>query len=631
MATRYTITYNDLQNIEHIVTIDDPDFVGSSTDVSGYVELTAGSVENPIVCVRGSGLKLILDASTDLDFSDLFTDNERKFKVEYTRDGTQEFSGFLDPEGLFEDYVADKWLISLDCSDGLAFLENLSYVDNSTGLFFSGKQSELTIIKNCLLRTGLTLDIRTSIGIEYTNQDSSTNVLAETFLNADRFRKKDEGATVMNCKEVLCSVLEKYNAVVIQRENKWFIYRPVELTDNDGELDFYRYNSAGVSQGSPININLLTTIGSQINSFALFHCNGNQQKTRRSAIGAYRINYKYGFVNSFLANIFLESSGGAFDDYTVNDATYLTIPASEQGIEFSCIDDGTTLALTSDATTLQTGDQIRFKTKFTTELDSDCSYAVFRVKYVVGATTYNLQLDGTWGNPGIQKLRLFNGKVAAGSTPPEQPFVGTGTEIEFIIDSDGVPGNGDLSIEIYPGGIDLTGGDANGSVFISEVSLEPINTSERNLQGENHTFQRNDNPTSKIKETKEIFNGDNPTDLYVGTIYEDDETTPTETWNRFGVSETKTILEIMGRDTMRIFQSTAIIFRGDVFGFLRYGSFIRIDGINGDFIPIEYTYNSKTNVTTLKHYQIFGGLLNSNVDYEVQFDYGNVVEPTIKG
>lgn len=632
MAQLYDFSYTSLDGVTHSVTIDDPDHVGSSTTITGYLEIVAGSVDTPLECIKGTGLKIYLDANDNLNFSNLFSDNERKFEVEYTRGSTVMFTGFLNPEGLYEDYVSDKWVISLDVSDGLSFLKNLSYVDNSTGLFFTGKQSELTIIKNCLLRTGLTLNINTSIGISYTNQDASTNVLAETFLNADRFRKEDNGNTVMNCDEVLRSVLEKYNACITMYQNEWYIYRPIELF-NDAEPTFYRYDSTGAALSPTTkDVDFAITIGSAIDGYSPHWANANQRKTYKNAYGGYRINYKYGFVKSFLDNIFLEYVGGAYDDWTINDATYLTVPASNQGAEFSCLDDGTTLAMTSDVVTLTAGDTIRFLTKFTTELESDCSYAVFRVKLDDGAgTIYNLQEDGSWGNPGVQKLRLFNGQANPGATGTEQTQVGTGAEIEYVINSDGLPANGDVSIEIYPGGIFDTGADNNGSVLISEISLEPTSDQSNSIKGENHTFERVANPSSKVPATKEIFNGDNVTDLYLGTIYQDDETTPTETWKRDGVTETKVILEIMGRDTLNLFASPAVIWRGDVYGFFNYLSLVQVNNNTGKFMPVEYSYNIKTNIVVLKLYQIYGTRLTTDIEYTLQYDYGNVVQPTIKG
>lgn len=639
MAVKYISTYKDLLNIEHEITIDDPDYVGSQIEITGYCQLKSGNVTLPTECLKGIGLNLFLDANIDQDFTDLLTSDNRKFLVEYTRDGTQLFSGFLNSEGLFVNYTQDRWtLSSLVVSDGLSFLSNLSYVDDSTGLPFNGKQTQLEVIVNCLKRTGLSLDIRTSIGVSYDGQTANTNVLAETYVNSERFRKKDSGNTIMNCKEVLCSVLDIYNACIVQYQNQWIIYRPIELAANNGVQDYYRYDSDGVSQGSEISINLLQTIGSNINGFYPHWSGANQNISYKSKLGAYRINYKYGFVSSLLQNINLVSSGGVFDDYTVNDTTYFTIPASEIGINMTPYDNGANspfdptpnpVQLTSDTFSITANSQIKFSTKFTTEAGAGnyCTRMIFLIKLVVGATTYSLDSSGNWVTP---SARIFfeNGEEDV-DNPGE--VIGTGKEQEFIIQSDVTPGAGDLSIEVIaPSYVPTL--SATGSLDLNEITLEPVNEDNANLEGENHTFESTDRPSTKIQNVKEVFNADNPSDLYLGTIYKEDETTPTQFWARDGESETKPILEIMGRSNMVAYQQNAIVFKGDVFGYIPYGTLIRIDGLSGDFIAIESNYNTKTNITSgLKLYQIFNSLLGSDIDYNVQFDYGNVVEPTIKG
>ena len=281
MALKYYLEYTDLENIEHRVEIYDPDYTGSQIEVNGYVSLQSGSVNSPIESFRGQGLKLYLEASVDLTFNDLYSENDRVFKVTYIRDSITQFVGFLNPEGLFEDYVSDKWMLTLICGDGLSFLKTLSYVDNATGELFRGKQSELEIITNCLKRTDLGLNLNTSIGISYGGQTANTDVLSQTYLNSERFLKEDNQQTVMQCEEVLRSILEKYNAVIQFRNGEWFIYRPIELF-NFSSRTFNRYDSNGTALSpSTVDINLTTTLGSQIDEYYPHWVNSNQKKNTK--------------------------------------------------------------------------------------------------------------------------------------------------------------------------------------------------------------------------------------------------------------------------------------------------------------------------------------------------------------
>ena len=81
MALKYFLEYTDFENILHRVEIDEPDYTGVETEVTGYVSLQSGNVNSPIECIRGTGLKLYLDANVNLTFSDLYSENERYFKV----------------------------------------------------------------------------------------------------------------------------------------------------------------------------------------------------------------------------------------------------------------------------------------------------------------------------------------------------------------------------------------------------------------------------------------------------------------------------------------------------------------------------------------------------------------------
>ena len=153
----------------------------------------------------------------------------------------------------------------------------------------------------------------------------------------------------------------------------------------------------------------------------------------------------------------------------------------------------------------------------------------------------------------------------------------------------------------------------------------------------NHTFQIIDNPSTKIEKTKEVYNGDNPSDSFVGTIYESDQSTPTEFWYRNELFlRFIPLLQIMGEERMKMYAKPLRVFSGDVFGYIDYLSVISIDGINNVlFMPIEYEYDAQTNITKLKLKQILNNLLPdttfSDIEYKLTDDFGTVVQPTIRG
>lgn len=628
MAVKYYFEFTDLENILHRVDISNDDFVGSSTEINGSIEIDYPSIENTLEAIRGSALTLSLEASTLLDFEDLYTENPKYWKVEYTRDSIGIFSGFLNPEGLFQDFVSDKWIITLDVSDGLGFLESLSYVDNSTGLQFTGRQKELDVLVNCLKRTGLQQDINTSIDIYYTGLSTSLNVLDNTYLNASRFIK-DDGTTIMNCEEVLRNILEPYGACISQYNNAWYIYKPNQLF-SDSEQTFFSYNYLGVANAPATQtIDFAKTIGSQINGFQLFHVNSNQSLSIKNSIGAYRINYKYGLVNSLLENIFLEHNGVTIDEWTINSSTNLTLNPSGLGVDFIFDSTSSVLNMTSDNFSINEGDRIKFSLGYITteaiatiEPPSGLIYGDFysAVKIDDGINIYTY-------NGSLNQWDMADNNVSFNTTIGEEGF-----SLLFTRDLIEAPVSGDMYIEIRtPEGTGTApGNETDGIVYLTEVGLSPLDSQTTSLEGENHTFQREDNPSTKIENTKEVFTGDNPSEIYVGTIYKTDASSPTETWFRKGKTEAKELIRIMGEETMRVNASPSRFFSGDIYGYIPYISVITIDGITGVFIVMSYKYNAYENITSLELKQIFGAEL-TDINYEKTFDYGNVVEPTIKG
>lgn len=634
MALKYYFEFKDVKNILHRCEIYKDSFVGDAIEVKGSLSLNKAGTEDTLESIRGGGLKIDLEANLNLTFSDFYSENERQYSVKYIRNtSVLLFYGWLSPEGLYESFVDDKWVISLDCTDGLGFLKNLSYVENATGLPFSGKQSALQIIVNCLKRTNLSQNIYSKINIFHENMDLLDDVLAETYLNSNRFVKEDKGVTYMNCDEVLRSVLEPFGACITQYQGSWIIYKPNELFDNTS-LNLFAYDSNGLPKTpAKTTFNFSQNLGSQINNFYPHHSNANQQITVDSAIGAYRINYKYGLVNSFFDNIQLKSYWFVpllyplMDEWNITDYTYLDFPADERGL----ILDHLTYAnpfptplkvMTSDSFAFGVNNVLGFNVvlnKIGFNVYKSIVKAKLKVILTDGTNTYYLDNDGLWVN--------------------SDTFISIESSVQlrnYNIQSAKMPISGNVYIEIYTPIRENTQGGLP-QLFISECNFYPVNLELEDIEGENHTFEINENPSTKIEKTKEVFNGDNPSDSFVGTIYEGDQTTPTELWYRNELLVRFTpLLQIMGEERMTMYAKPLRVFSGDVFGYIDYLSVVAIDGIeNVLFMPIEYDYDALTNTTKLKLKQILNNPLITNVinkiDYSLDYDYGNVVEPTIKG
>ena len=235
---------------------------------------------------------------------------------------------------------------------------------------------------------------------------------------------------------------------------------------------------------------------------------------------------------------------------------------------------------------------------------------------LVGTSTYYLSDNGGW----------FTSLTYITTRATLAPVTTTIKSAEYPI-------SGDISFEVYTNKVFEEPGYSGTPHYTEIVSYSEIRifpNENDTVEGENHTVQIENNPSTKIKDTIEIFNGDNVRDRFVGTIYKTDLVTTTSTWFRLGITEAKPIIQIMAEEILRINAAPAKIFSGDVFGFVSFFSVVTINNLTGKFFPIESSYNAIKNTTTLKLIEVFTAEI-ADIDYELTYDYGNVVEPTIKG
>jgi len=167
---------------------------------------------------------------------------------------------------------------------------------------------------------------------------------------------------------------------------------------------------------------------------------------------------------------------------------------------------------------------------------------------------------------------------------------------------------------------------ANSTTLIKSLDIIPTQN-ENVIEGEFHTVERGNRVSSIVKETQTVYNGDNAGTVYLGAIYDENQL-PTALWSRKNSSDKFPILRIAAEEELRILQRPTKIFRGDFYGYIPYLSFININNI-GSFMPIEWSYNTATNVTSCKQLELFVAEINDIV-YSQTFDYGETVKPTIK-
>jgi len=578
-------------------------YLGASTEIFGNITLNKGDVDTILEPIRGSGLNLALEANQSLTFDEFALADEQSYYVQLTKSGNIFYNGFIKPDGIQQSYVNEQWLVNIEAIDGLGAMKDLSFV-KSDGFHFTGKISFYEVIKGCLDRTGLLMPIYSSVDLAYDGY-LGTNILKDTYVNAARYYKKD-GETIMDCNEVLTSILNIFSAVITQENGIWWIYRPTDLKPNTTFINN--------TLDTEIVIKTNYDLGSQVDNYYPHHCDANQQIEVKGAISAYRLRYEYGFLDGFILNKELVHDKFLnFDNWTVNGANAYRIVndlSDSSGLIIRGISSfpGSIAPeiLMSDSYAINEGTVLKLTVSLSSERDSSF---LFKIKLgtgeYLGSNGYwqptNSFFEGLCGSPGdVNPTNTFNFYT--------QPIPADTTFQVIICQTLNTDGT-------------LT--------EINKIDVTDASQTENGITGAFYTVSRVTPPSSITKENQTVFNGDS-TSLLIGSLYKSDKTTLTEYWNRAGFTENKPILLISAEDDLRVQRNAIKIFSGGIYGRLPYLSIISINNVLGKFMFTNYSYDLMTNKMTAKLTQLYQDEVG-DIEFLITPDYGNTVKPTIKG
>jgi hypothetical protein len=610
-SLKYYIIFED-----YVLNIYKANYQGTATEIFGTFTLNKSSVDSILAPIRGTGLQLSLEANQSLTFDEFILNDEFTYKTELLKNGYLIYKGYIKPDGVQQSYVNDEWLINIESTDGLGALKDLSFVQTN-GLTFSGKMSFYDVIKGCLDRTKLSMTINTSVGISYVGYEG-TNILKDVYVNASRFIKDSQDDVIMDCNEVLTSILNLFSAIITQQDGQWYILRPNDLVAS-GYVNFIN-QTTNVTFLKKLN----KTLGSQINNFYPHHAGANQQIEVKGAISAYRINYKYGFLEGYLLNPNLNHDEDlVYENWTVNpllpSGILLNNPLDLSGAlmksYFRIGSDPTIEVMTSDELPVLAGDVFTFKTKLTARYAKHNFF--FKIKTSDG---YTLNQQNEW------VLTDATTYVNFGQASPEP------VNLTYELKMPPILNDCDLTVTICRPTHDFT--TVNWFLLTNlectYIQITKDFFKEQGIIGEFHTVSRQLPPSSITKNNQEVFNGDGDA-LLVGSIYKEDLITPTENWTRDNKFESLPLLGISAMDDLRIQSNPIKIFSGSIYGQLPYLSVVTIDNVSGLFMFVDYDYDYKTNLSQVKLMQFYNSDLG-DIYYEVSPNYGeNNIKPTIKG
>lgn len=578
--------------------------------------------------VISTTLKIKLEASLDLTFEDLYSESEKTFKVEVIKDSKILFLGFIIPDGIWEDFVNDKWILDITATDSLPTLNKISF-SNDNGINFFGRMKMIKAIDICLKKTGINLPILINCEVKYNGLSTFVNIFDSVNISVERyFQNKD---VPMDCLSVLNSLLNTFNCSLVQYDGQWIIYKTIDLRK---DLKLGKFID-GIFNSNYSLLNNEYLIGSEINGHTIFHCSANQKKTIFPSVQAYQITYEYGESKNVLTNggLKLEGAGLNIPGWNVFNPDGGVARGFSVGDDYGLrgsvksFDPPEFLLTTNQDVNLKANQNVKVSLRYKNIYqNSRYLYFAFGVYNVPTATSYWYDRDLNGGSFSTSyKVNVIHN--AYESPVGSGTFFGLGVAtFEFEAS---LPVDGGAVFQIYR---DSHG--AGGTFGIGGVSLS---AGSANIKNKEYKGRRIQKTSTSTKDTITVYNGDSESVLFVGSLFKADSVTPTSKWNRYKdtwngtsfvrseITEQKEILEINVEENLIASPRPMIGFEGDFKGYIPYIGLIKLDGFTDkEFQFIKYSYSLDNDITKMMLKEFSNDIIPDN-DFKVDIieNYGN--------
>jgi hypothetical protein len=233
---RLRIEYNDINDVLTRINIYQDGYSGSADVRYANAGMSIewgdqGSDAPPLI--YGSSCTVYFDAEFDYEFSFIYEADARQHLMSVEKAGAAFWTGFIDPDGWSEPLVATPYPVSLTAYDGLGFLKDTAFVD-TLGDYYTGYKTIFEILEICLLKTGLSLNINSSIDWIESSQTAGTDLLKVHKKGCDQFAG-------LSCYEVIEELLR--NCRILQRLGQWWIVSNTNWTR--GTFGYFRTTPTG--------------------------------------------------------------------------------------------------------------------------------------------------------------------------------------------------------------------------------------------------------------------------------------------------------------------------------------------------------------------------------------------------
>lgn len=600
-------------------------YEGDVIELDGYCIHSYKSVKNIFEPIRGASLNISFIASLTEPFDDFNVVQEFQFFVVFFRNNIAIFTGWILPDGISQSYVKDNWEVTLQAVDGLGFLKNYEYLPEVVvGLPLSSPTitnvypQEFNILYTILARCGYNIPIATfddiNQGFDPTTGEPFGSVdfanINSRIVNKEVFLNKN--GNYFDCETILKDILQKYNFILFQgvanNELCWIITRPhFQLTANVQKGSIWKPASISgnkiiFERDSTFTTNTNTIYSNYDSENGLLHCNENQLINYNPAIQNFRFDQKWlGLRNQYYS----ELTDEFFDQLVFTNPIDQFVESGMQ-IASAAPGGGSTAVFEQDNYIDLPIDyeDLTFKFEISVTGDFSSDYSDF---FNFTITGQRLNDSGTT----TQYVLIYNAENQLTWIPLTGPSV-----LALETNLSGILINSKVFLEVKaPFLQNLT----NFKItfrrgFFNSTSVQVVNkvgvfwTKLPLGIGEFHDSKLVNFKSSFLNDPVKIINSNQNDDVFLNNLYQNisGNLVPQASWNLNDTAPIyDDILELTSRERLTMLSRPQMLFSGDVYGYLPYFNRIIYDKINGQFLILNYSFNSKTNVTRLECSQAF--------------------------
>jgi hypothetical protein len=428
-GTKYQLYCKGKDGVTSKVVISEDDYTGSEIDRNvPYNPFILRKDAAAVIC--GTSLEFLIREETDFEFLEFYTNNPKKYKIEfYWPSTTLLWTGWLNTQQYEVPYKPGPTNVRLQATDGLGLLKEEDFT-------LTGTNSQLAIIRHCIDKIGISLSYSIAINLWEVNHDDDYCPLAQTYEDCEKFED-------MNCYEVLEALLKKFDASITQWANKWYI-----TSYKDKKVTRLIYTSAGVYSTTEAAATVLD-LGMKGESGVEVYPNGCLTLSLMAGGKRVHITSDYGLKTSVLDNYRFEqyaslmftgwTKSGTFTVYQgLKDGTYYAVLSSYSNVDTDYI-------YQAKSVVNGYGQDFKFDidvcpigySLFTYKFTAISMQVRIQVTLLVGSTTYYLTTSG-WGTTAGYITQTITSAIFASDIVWSRISIATND----------LPGNGTLTVKL---------------------------------------------------------------------------------------------------------------------------------------------------------------------------------------